>query len=349
MLQILADGTSQLEYSNRQVSDMVNLMDPVYQRLTAAGRFPPKGGVGKYIEISRQGTQLRMIPASPDGAPSALESRKPGDKIILEIPSFPVKSTVTAAAIRGIIAAGQTNPQTMAEAVATELETLRMQIDLTREYTRVSALKGIIRDGADSVLYNLYDHFAITPKVINFSLGTAGTNVRAKCNELVKHIRTKMLGDIFQRVQVDCASDFFEALINHANVEKFYIQHLGALELASSMRPKTDVYQPREFTFAGVTFVEIVEQVTKWDGTALSLIADGKGHAAPLGTRVTEKAFVAPPIDITQLNGSPASVSDLVHVTQKMLDHNEGIELKAQLNELPVHQRPDCLVECLVA
>ena len=46
---------------------------------------------------------------------------------------------------------------------------------ITLEHLRMGALKGVILDADGSTLYDLYQEFEITPKVVNFALTTAST------------------------------------------------------------------------------------------------------------------------------------------------------------------------------
>jgi hypothetical protein len=345
MLTLLDSGGSQLIYTNREVSELINLLPPVSQRLTAAGRFRPRGGTSAFVEIERLETSLRMIPAVADGRPANRQARKPGESLIFKIPNMPVITTITANAIRNIRAAGQRGARTMADEVNRELTTMRMQFDLTREYLRMTALKGIIKDGAGSTLYDLYEAFGITKKTVDFALDVPTTNVRAKCQEIVAHVGANLRGDTFTQIQVEVSTDFFDDLIAHPNVEKFYVNAEQALNIADVLRGVDANYRPREFPFGGVRFVEVPGQVELWNGTTAPFIEPGFGHAYPGGTLMTEEAFVAPPIDITEMTGVPANVADVLHVTQEILKHNAGVELQGQLNELPLYKRPQVLVE----
>ncbi len=65
---------------------------------------------------------------------------------------------------------------------------MRNKHAITLEHLRMGALKGIILDADGSELLNLYNEFEITPKVVNFALGTATTDVKRKCLEVLRHI-----------------------------------------------------------------------------------------------------------------------------------------------------------------
>jgi hypothetical protein len=66
---------------------------------------------------------------------------------------------------------------TLEEEVAKRLLSLRNTHATTREWVRTSALQGIITDGNGSTVYNLNTVFGIVPTVIDFVLGTPGTDV----------------------------------------------------------------------------------------------------------------------------------------------------------------------------
>ena len=65
---------------------------------------------------------------------------------------------------------------------------MRNKHAITLEHLRMGALKGVILDADGSTLVNLYDEFEIQPKEVSCALGTATTDVKKKCLEVLRHI-----------------------------------------------------------------------------------------------------------------------------------------------------------------
>src|SRR5262245_66318183 len=68
----------------------------------------------------------------------------------------------------------------------------------TREYMEVNALRGIVKDGAGLTLYNYFDEFELEQQTVDFLLGTASTNVQAKCREVLRDIEAELKGEMMR-------------------------------------------------------------------------------------------------------------------------------------------------------
>jgi hypothetical protein len=65
----------------------------------------------------------------------------------------------------------------------------------TREYMEMNALRGIVKDGAGTTLYNYFTEFGLAQISVDFVLGTAGTNVQGKVREVLRAIEDNLLGE----------------------------------------------------------------------------------------------------------------------------------------------------------
>jgi hypothetical protein len=115
--------------------------------------------------------------------------------------------------------------------------------------------------------------------------------------------------------------------------------------LANIARGQDGGYRPRRFEFGGITFIEYPAVVPFFGGTATRLVTNGEGHAYPAGTMDSHTTYVAPPEDIRELDGSAASVDDLIHITTEPMKHGKGVEMLGQMNALPFWKRPKLLVK----
>jgi hypothetical protein len=343
MLTTLTGGNAALMFTNAEVSELVSTLPPRFGRLTNAGRFAPQPSRSQFVKIEREGASLRILPQTPGGKPASLEPPGKRDAIILEVPNISRQVTITPDAIRGMLAAGQ--PDTMLNMVNRELDRLRRQYDITREYMRTGALKGIILDGRGDTIWNLFTVFGITQKVVEFDLDVATTDVKAKCAEVIGHIEDNMNDDVMTDVECEVSETFFDKLVDHAKVKEYYLAAEQAREMANIRLGVDGGYRPREFRFGNILFRENRVKATNWGGATTAFVEADTGYAAPVGTMNTEEAWVAPPLDIRELDGQPGSVENLIHITQEILKHGEGLEVKGQLNELPVHKRPAALVK----
>ena len=67
-----------------------------------------------------------------------------------------------------------------------KLTLMRRKHAQTREYMEMNALRGIVKDGAGTTLYNYFTEFGLAQISVDFVLGTAGTNVQGKVREVLR-------------------------------------------------------------------------------------------------------------------------------------------------------------------
>ena len=91
-----------------------------------------------------------------------------------------------------------------------------------------------------------------------FELGTAGTNVKAKCTTVLATIEENLKGEFMNGVHCLCSPEFFAALTGHAKVEKAFENWQNGAILINDVR--------RGFTYGGITFEEYRGQATDASG-----------------------------------------------------------------------------------
>jgi hypothetical protein len=255
------------------------------------------------------------------------------------VPHIPLDDIIRPEEYSGIRQFGQPGGlETLVAVMNTHLQTIKDKYALTTEYLRMGALKGIILDADASTIYHLYTELDIVAKTVIFELDVTSpyTDVEAKCREIVRHIEDNLKGEVMSGVRALVDADFFDAFIAHKNVEKFYLNHAAALNLAGSGA------DPRKgFNFGGITWEEYRGTGTDAAGTARKFIAQNEGHCFPVGTMNTFKQFNAPGNFLEAVNtpGIP------LYVKQAIEKMGRWIDLHAEANPLPLCLRPAVLVK----
>ena len=203
----------------------------------------------------------------------------------------------------------------------------------------MSSLKGKIYDGNGTLLLDLFQAFDKIQKVINFELNVPATDVKAKCAELASFLRLNLLGERMTGVEILVDRNFFDTLVAHPNVEKFYVNYTAAMALANP----TYAQYGRVFPFGGVTFREYDGFATLYDKSTVPMIDAGEGIGLPVGTMNTSKTFFAPAHDIRAVNSPGLEI----YMSEEVLKHGAGIEIKSESCPLPVWNRPELLVKVL--
>lgn len=221
----------------------------------------------------------------------------------------------------------------LADVLADHLTTMRNKHAITLEHLRMGALKGKILDADGSVLYNLFDEFDITEKVVNFGLSTANTNVKAKCLEVVRHIEDNLRGEVMSGIHALVSAEFFDALTNHPSVKEAYERWQEGAFLRDDFRSG--------FPFGGITFEEYRGQATDPNGTVRRFIAQGEGHCFPMGTAESFVTYFAP----ADFNETVNTLGRPLYAKQEPRRFDRGTDLHTQSNPLPLCLRPAVLVK----
>lgn len=321
-------------FSMTSLTSAINLLPNMYGKLGAMNLFPQKSVRTRHISVEEQNGVLNLLPTQLPGGPSTFEGRTKRKLRSFTIPHIPHDDIILPEEIQGIRAFGTENElESMANVVTDHLQSMRNKHAITLEYLRMGALKGIILDADGSTLYNLYDEFEITPKTVSFALGTANTDVKKKCLEVVRYIEDNLRGEFMTGVHCLVSAEFFDALTSHAKVKEAYERWQEGAALRDDMRSG--------FTFGGITFEEYRGQATSPDGTVQRFIASGEGHCFPIGTAESFVTYFAP----ADFNETVNTLGLPIYAKQEPRKFDRGTELHTQSNPLPMCLRPGVLVK----
>jgi hypothetical protein len=320
------------------LTQAINILPNRYGRVGQLGLFVDKGVRSRTIVVEENNGVLNLLPTLPVGAPGT--QNKMGKRKVrsFTVPHIPLDDAILPQEYEGLRAFGsESELETLSGVMNDHLQTARSKFDITLEHLRVGALKGVILDADASVIYNLYTEFGIAQKTVDFALDVTSplTDIAAKCREVIRHIEDNLKGEVYSRVRCLCDRTFFDALIVHPNVEKFFLQHAAALELAG----RGD--DPRKgFSFGGIIFEEYAGTATDPEGTARPFIAAGYAHFFPEGTQQSFNTIYAPGDFIETVN----TIGIPLYAKQETGKFGRSVDLHIQSNPLPICYRPALLV-----
>lgn len=333
-------------YTALDLTEQINRIPNSYGLIQAMGLFDSEGTISTMVEVRIEDGILRVLPAKERGAPGTPAERESGKSVVFHVPHFPHIDLITPKDIQDflILQGRSRKPKTYDDELAKRLAAMRNNHAITLEYVRMGAIKGVILDGDGTELYDLFDVFDITKKTVDFVLGTAGTDVMAKIEEVNDHIVTNLSGEVSNGVEIMVSSSFFTKLINHAKVEKYWLQTNQSQELVKFERDQLGGNWGRIIDLGVVRFRENKTTFpVKVDGTLTNVpaIAANKGHAYPTGTQDTFKTWFAPADTIEAAN----EPGEEIFVSPEVLKHGKGVELWSESNPLAICKRPEALVE----
>jgi hypothetical protein len=311
----------------------INILPNSYGRIEQLNLMPVKPVRYRQIAIEEKNGVLTLLPSLPVGSPGTVGKRGKRKLRSFTIPHIPHDDVVLPEEVQGIRAFGSENEtQALAEVITDHLQSMRNKHSITLEHLRMGALKGVILDADGSPLYDLYDEFEITPKTFNFELNAPGTDVKAKCLDVIRYVEDNLRGEFMTRVHCLVSAEFFDALTGHAKVQKAYDRWMEGAALRTDMRPA--------FPFAGITFEEYRGQATDPEGEVRRFIEQGEGHCFPIGTVDTFGTYVAP----ADFNETVNTLGQPMYAKQEPKKFDRGTDLHTQSNPLPMCHRPGVLV-----
>lgn len=245
------------------------------------------------------------------------------------IPHMPLEDIVLASDVIGVRAFGSTAAETVQGKVLDKLQTMKNKIDTTLAYRRTKAKQGIVLDADGTVIVDYYTDFGVTGQKVDFELGTATTNVLAKCQDVIDLIEDGLGQELYSVVEAEVDRQFYDALTSHKNVKEVFLNWSAAEQRLGKSNTSG-------FEFGGIKFIVNRQKV----GDA-PLIGVKEGHAYPTGTQDVFLNALAP----ADFNETVNTSALPYYAKQDTKKFDRGFDLHVQSNQLPVVAKPKALVK----
>ena len=318
-------------YSLAEMTQAINILPNLYTRLAQIGLFRFEGVSQRSVIIEQYEGVLSLLPSVPLGGPATVGTREGRSMRSFALPWIPHDDVVLPADIQGQPALGAFDAaDPLVEVMNRKLLLMRRKHAQTREYMEMNALRGIVKDGAGTTLYNYFTEFGLAQISVDFVLGTAGTNVQGKVREVLRAIEDNLLGEAMTSVHALVSREFFDKLIAHPKTEeayKFYAA-TGAQPLREDVR--------RNFPFAGILFEEYSGTVTLSTKATERLVPVNEGIAFPLGTMDTFTTYGGP----ANLLETANTIGLPLYARQHLDEKGRWIDVMTEASILPVNKRP---------
>jgi hypothetical protein len=283
-----------LDVFNGNAFSLLSLTAAVNKTLYVPGRiermalFNSRGVATTDIDIEERRGTLALVPTTPRGAPGTGNVRDRRKLRKLSIPRLLVPDSVYASEVQNVRAFGtESETQTVMGVLNEKVDRARNNIDATKEYHRVGAIKGVIYDSdGTSLIYNLYTEFEVTQTVIDFELDNANTEVLLKCMQTRRAINDALGAVPMTGIYAFCGTNFFDSLVAHSKVKTAYQYFQQSGQMNNPLRQDLGYVG---FTFGGITFEE-------YRGTVggVDFIPDNDAYAFPLGVPNLFETVYAP-------------------------------------------------------
>ena len=322
------------------VTQELQLIPNSWTLLNDSGLFSEEFLSTNTVTFEEQAKTLGLIGDQFRGAKP--QANKDDNRKIRSYPvaHFPIVDAILPEDIQGKRAYGSTDmAETEAAVLARKMERIRRNMDITMEVSRFSTLTtGQLYAPNGTITGNLFTDFGITQKSVDFVLGTAGTDVVGKVEEVVAHMQDNAnTGDVITGIIAYCSPEWFAKLIAHAKIQTAY-QYFSATEGQMIQRNRAGgnngLY--REFTYAGIRFIEVRTVLA-----GQRLIPAGEVVFVPTGTTDTFVSYFGPANRMDFVN----TIAERGYLWTYRDPKGQGIDIDGEFNVTSICRRPALVVK----
>lgn len=324
-------------YTLAEMTQAINLLPNVYTRLGKMGLFRFEGITQRTVVVEYAAGTISLLPVVPLGGPPTVAGRDGRKTTAFSVPWIPHDDVITPQDIQGIRAFGSAAAADPLSAVMLQkLNRMRLKHAQTVEYMEMNALRGILKSGSGATIKNYVSEFELAQVAVDFKLGTATTDINAKCREVLRHIESNLKGETMTKVLVFVEGGFFDRFTGHDKVAKAFEN----FNTANGQNPNRDDMRGG-FPFGGLLFQEYTATVTLSDGTTSEkLVPANEGIAFPLGTAETFVTYGAPANLMETVN----TMGLQMYARQIMRTDGSAVDIKTEASPIPINRRPDLVV-----
>lgn len=322
-------------FSTTSLTGMVEKIPFVPNLLGSLGIFEPEPVRTRNVFVDRIEGGLTLIPTSPDGAaPEALDGED-RDAVGLRTTRLTKRFTLMASELDGIRATGsETELMQVQREFNRRFTRLRADMELTHEHHRLGALQGVLLDADGStVIYDYSTEFnEAIPAATSFELDVDTTDVHTLCKNIARSIARAGKGNLAgASIHALAGDDFYDALVSHPNVEKFYLQQVAANQLREA---QGQIFE--SFKVGGITF----HNYQGTDDNSTVAIPTAECKFFPVGGRDVFKQAMSPLESMEYVN-TPGQNVYAINVP----DRERGMWSKGELYSYPLYmcQQPRLL------
>lgn len=313
-----------------ELTTAMNLLPFKPSQLGAMGLFSSQGVTTNYVVIEERDGVLQLIPTQARGTPASVSRKRDRRARNFAIPHIPLDDTVLAAEVQGIRAFGsQSETEGVNQVVNDKLASMRQSHEVTLEWHRMGALKGVIYDvDGTTVLHNMYEEYDVHKQAdMDWDIHTAGTSQKANCIDAIEKIEEALGATPYDHVHAICGKNWYKMFIEHALVKEAFDNWQNGAFLRGT--------QKDGFEFCDIRFERYRGKIATTD-----FIDDEEMRLFPVGVADCFKTFFGPADFIETVN----TIGLEYYAKQERMALDKGIYLHTQSNPLCICTRPRVLI-----
>lgn len=299
-------------------------------RIGSLGLFSSDSVFTTHVDIEFKGGKLSLVQTQPRGSRTGVKITDTKRKLrTFKIPHLPQFATITPDDVPNIRPFG-TNEGRMQwnSVIASRLNSMRYNLDVTVEYHMIGAIKGVILDADGSTIYDLYSEFGISEEEIPLVMDGSET-IRGQIPQLERYVQDRLGAATYTKLHAFCGDKFFDVLVELDELKAAY------------ERPQEGAFLRNTYTRSAFEYGGIIWENYRGQIGSVEFCAENEARIVPMGV---PNLFIRRngPADTVSAVGRPGQ--EYV-VTREFLPHDSGVELKAQANPLIICTDPSVLVK----
>lgn len=318
-------------------TEEVNVIPNQWGTIAQLGIFSPEP-VAEHVVVFEEITKDGALLVDRVRGDRAQQGKDANRKLhTFPVPHFPYDDYISPQDLQGKRAYGAAAGVETLEAVRTrKLERIRQNHAWTLEYARAQAITlGTAYAPSGTVSQNWNTEFGVSRLSVDFTLGTAGTEIIEKIEAGIAQIQDNAFGETFTGTVVLTSPEFFGKLIKHAKVVNAYQYYTSSQEpLRNRLGGNSALH--RVFEFGGTKFVEMRDTYA-----GNRLIPANKAYMIPLGTSNVFKTYFSPANRFQLVN----TLGEEVYVFESADSKGTKIEIETESNFINALLRPAMVVE----
>lgn len=316
-------------FSFTELVAAINLVPYTPTKIGKMGLFAEEGISTLTAAIEMQGGVLTLVPTAARGVRGVAKDQQKRTIRDFRTVHLPQTVAVMADEVQGLRAFGKdTEVETAKRFLQKKMAVARRDLDLTHEYQRMGALKGLVLDANGDTLYDYFTEFGVAQQTLAMDLDVDTTKVRSKCHAIERLVEDTLGGVMMSGLHAWCSPTFFDALVDHPAVRDTYLGTTGAAALRQNAR--------MTFEFGGILWEEYRGSI---GGTPF--VPVGEAMVFPMGVPDLFKSYFSPANyqDTVNTIGVPFYMRD------RNLDFDVGVEYQVQSNPLHINTRPNSVIK----
>lgn len=325
----MIDLSSEKDFGVVAMTEAINALPQPETILGNLGLFGEKGVESVDVKIEMRDGELRVLPNKARGSAGTKLHESERSTIFAETLHIPAEDLVLADDVQGVREFGTNKPQSVVGRVNDRLEVMKSSIVHTQEHLRLGALahgKVFDADGK-SVLLDVNKAFGVERKKVQLDLTSTGDPLRDLDNLILTGASaTKNTFPVSKWLFIG-SPDLILDTLHHKGVKDIYKRWEDKASAYLDIPSKKFI----TFEHKNITFVAYTTQF----GESQANFEEGEGTFLPYTKDVAREYFAPSPYNETvNTLGLP------YYASRKVYGHNEGWELKASSNPLPLIVRP---------